>query len=69
MADMVSHPEDYFSRLVPKRDELLQSLEAHAFNQAMFSSSAWQSVQIFSYLPLHSGIYDGLCLAVRVHNQ
>lgn len=40
--------------------------DAETFNQAMFTSAVWQSVQIFSYLPMHSGIYDGLCFAVRL---
>lgn len=40
--------------------------DAETFNQAMFTSAAWQSVQIFSYLPMHSGVYDGLCFAVRL---
>ncbi|MBS3808602.1 MAG: O-methyltransferase [Desulfobacterales bacterium] len=40
--------------------------DADAFNQAIFSASGWESVQIFSYLPKHSGIYDGLCFAVRL---
>ncbi|MGM0403575.1 MAG: O-methyltransferase [Thermodesulfobacteriota bacterium] len=40
--------------------------DAEAFNQAMFTAARWQSVQIFSYLPMHSGIYDGLCFAVRL---
>lgn len=39
--------------------------DADAFNQALQASSSWHSVQLFSYLPLHSGLYDGLCFAVR----
>lgn len=40
--------------------------DAHEFNQAIYSAPAWQSVQIFSYLPMHSARYDGLCFAVRL---
>ena len=39
--------------------------DADAFNQAMKASSNWHSVQLFSYLPMHSGLYDGLCFAAR----
>lgn len=40
--------------------------DAEVFNQAIFSAAGWQSVQIFAYLPMHSGIHDGLCFAVRL---
>lgn len=40
--------------------------DANAFNRSMFAAAGWESVQIFSYLPMHSGIYDGLCFAVRL---
>lgn len=40
--------------------------DAKAFNQALFSSAGWQSVQILAYLPMHSGLHDGLCFAVRL---
>ena len=40
--------------------------DADTFNQAMFSNPAWRSVQLFSYLPMHSGLYDGLCIACRI---
>jgi caffeoyl-CoA O-methyltransferase len=40
--------------------------DADSFNQTMLVSPAWKSVQIFSYLPMHSGIHDGLCFAVRL---
>lgn len=39
--------------------------DADAFNRMMHDNPAWRSVQLFSFLPMHSGIYDGLCLAVR----
>ena len=40
--------------------------DADAFNRMMHTNPAWRSVQLFSFLPMHSGIYDGLCLAVRI---
>jgi len=40
--------------------------DAGTFNQAIYIASGWKSVQLFSYLPMHSGIYDGLCFAVRL---
>ncbi len=39
--------------------------DAHDFNHAIYTAHGWQSVQIFSYLPMHSARYDGLCFAVR----
>lgn len=39
--------------------------DAEVFNQAIFSAAGWQSVQILAYLPMHSGLHDGLCFAVR----
>ncbi len=40
--------------------------DANGFNQAIFNHPAWQSVQLFSYLPMHSATHDGLCFAVRM---
>lgn len=40
--------------------------DAQVFNQDIFSSAGWQSVQILAYLPMHSGLHDGLCFAVRL---
>jgi predicted O-methyltransferase YrrM len=40
--------------------------DADPFNRMMHANPAWRSVQLFSFLPMHSGIYDGLCLAVRI---
>lgn len=40
--------------------------DAEVFNQAIFSAADWQSVQILAYLPMHSGLHDGLCFAVRL---
>jgi predicted O-methyltransferase YrrM len=39
--------------------------DAVGFNQAISNSKAWDSVQLFSYLPMHSAINDGLCFGVR----
>lgn len=44
-------------------------VDAKGFNRAIYNSSEWQSVQIFSYLPMHSAAHDGLCLAVRMTGQ
>lgn len=40
--------------------------DAEVFNQAIFSSAGWQSVQILAYIPMHSALHDGLCFAVRL---
>ncbi|MFW6283782.1 MAG: O-methyltransferase [Desulfosalsimonas sp.] len=40
-------------------------VDAKKFNQAIYNDSGWQSVQILSYLPMHSARHDGLCFAVR----
>lgn len=40
--------------------------DAKGFNQAIHGASDWRSVQLFSFLPMHSALHDGLCLAVRV---
>ena len=40
-------------------------VDAKKFNQALYNDSGWQSVQILSYLPMHSALHDGLCFAVR----
>jgi predicted O-methyltransferase YrrM len=39
--------------------------DAVEFNQAISHSQAWDSVQLFSYLPMHSALNDGLCFGVR----
>lgn len=39
--------------------------DAWEFNQAISHSRAWDSVQLFSYLPMHSALNDGLCFGVR----
>lgn len=40
--------------------------DANAFNQAIFDNPAWRSVQVLSFLPMHSARHDGLCFAVHV---
>ncbi|MFO7930252.1 MAG: O-methyltransferase [Thermodesulfobacteriota bacterium] len=44
-------------------------VDAKGFNGAIYNASEWQSVQIFSYLPMHSAAHDGICLAVRMTGQ
>ena len=39
--------------------------DADGFNRAIAAQPDWRSVSLFSYLPLHSPEYDGLCLAIR----
>ncbi len=39
--------------------------DAVEFNQAISHSQAWDSVQLFSYIPMHSALNDGLCFGVR----
>ncbi|MEJ2033319.1 MAG: O-methyltransferase [Deltaproteobacteria bacterium] len=40
--------------------------ESDAFNRALADSPAWHSVQLYSFLPLHSPEKDGFCLALRL---
>ena len=40
--------------------------DADDFNHAIFNDPGWRSVNLFSFLPLHSPEHDGLCLAVRL---
>lgn len=40
--------------------------DAGPFNTAIFSSGEFRSVNLFSFLPLHSPEKDGLCLALRL---
>ncbi|MFP3981121.1 MAG: O-methyltransferase [Desulfobacterales bacterium] len=40
--------------------------DANAFNRDIFDNPAWRSVQILSFLPMHSARHDGLCFAVHV---
>ena len=39
--------------------------DADEFNQTIAGSSAWRSVSLFSFLPLHSPERDAICLSVR----
>ncbi len=38
---------------------------ADGFNRAIFEQADWRAVSLFSYLPLHSPEYDGICLAIH----
>jgi predicted O-methyltransferase YrrM len=39
--------------------------DADEFNQTITGHSAWRSITLFSFLPLHSPEHDAICLAVR----
>ena len=39
--------------------------DADEFNQIITGHSAWRSIPLFSFLPLHSPEHDAICLAVR----
>lgn len=39
--------------------------DAHRFNQAIHEDSAWEAVNIWSFLPGHSPEHDGICVALR----
>ena len=39
--------------------------DADEFNQTIAGHSAWRSIPLFSFLPLHSPEHDAICLAVR----
>jgi len=39
--------------------------DADEFNQTIAGHSAWRSIPLFSFLPLHSPEQDALCLALR----
>lgn len=58
------------SRLVPAGGLLLADNTAFegakGFNRDIHASSDWRSVQLFSFLPMHSALHDGLCFAVRI---
>ncbi|MBS3755820.1 MAG: O-methyltransferase [Desulfobacterales bacterium] len=43
--------------------------DTNAFNRAIFDNPAWRSVQILSFLPMHSASHDGLCFAVHVPEE
>ena len=40
--------------------------DAHTFNQAVFESQDWESINIWAYLPGHSPEQDGMCLALKI---
>ncbi len=67
--------EDYI-RVLPECNRLLRSggllladntgfKDADSFNRAIHSNSAWESVNIWSYLPGHSPNNDGVCIALK----
>jgi predicted O-methyltransferase YrrM len=67
----------YYIRALPDCHRLLKAggllvadnvafKDADDFNHAIFSHPGWRSVNLFSFLPLHSPEHDGLCLAVRL---
>lgn len=39
--------------------------DADRFNRAIHADDAWESVNLWCYLPGHSGEHDGLCLALK----
>ena len=39
--------------------------DADEFNQTMAGNSAWRSVSLLSYLPLHSPERDAICISIR----
>jgi predicted O-methyltransferase YrrM len=39
--------------------------DAEAFNRLIHADPAWRSVSLYTLLPGHSPLYDGLCLAVK----
>ena len=39
--------------------------DAHGFNQAISEDSDWESVNLWAFLPGHSPINDGLCIALK----
>ena len=39
--------------------------EVDGFNQKIYSDPDWMQIQLYSFLPLHSPQWDGLCLALR----
>lgn len=40
--------------------------DAHGFNRAIHNRSGWSSVNLWTFLPGHSPVHDGLCIAVKV---
>jgi predicted O-methyltransferase YrrM len=67
----------YYIRVLPDCHRLLKAggllvadnvafKDADDFNHAIFDHPGWRSVNLFSFLPLHSPEHDGLCLAVRL---
>ena len=40
--------------------------DADEFNRIISDHPDWRAISLFSYLPLHSPEYDGLCIAIRL---
>ncbi len=40
--------------------------DAADFNRMIFDDRHWKSIHLFTFLPLHSPEWDGLCMAVRI---
>lgn len=38
--------------------------DADEFNQTLFNSADWQGINLYAFLPGHSPVHDGLCLAL-----
>jgi predicted O-methyltransferase YrrM len=69
--------KNYYIRALPDCHRLLKPggllvadnvafKDADDFNHTIFNHPGWQSVNLYSFLPLHSPEHDGLCLAVRL---
>jgi predicted O-methyltransferase YrrM len=69
--------KNYYVQVLPDCHRLLKTggllvadnvafKDADDFNHAIFNHPGWRSVNLFSFLPLHSPEHDGLCLAVRI---
>ncbi len=41
--------------------------DAHTFNQMIFESPVWEVVNLWTFLPGHSPVNDGLCIALKSH--
>ena len=67
--------EDYI-RALPQIERLLKKggllvadnvgfKDADTFNRAITDSPRWRSISLYTFLPLHSPEYDGLCIALK----
>jgi caffeoyl-CoA O-methyltransferase len=39
--------------------------DAHRFNEAIHADTMWASVNLWAFLPGHSPVHDGVCIALR----